>query len=212
MKIHLDYKILKYLLSLGKVDLSYNAQTKEVESTSGSNAILPYPTATTAGLLQRSIRNSFKPTLFDAGGTASYTFTNSGSFYERIGNLVYFHVILTNINQTGTPSNTLCIGNFPYSVTSTISQPYLIAAFTGSNVNFYNIIARSRGGNTPGFDKKDIVFEYSNSLSGSIGQGTNQFMQAVSFTNGIINVSGWYPITFGSADYVNETNETSNNN
>jgi hypothetical protein len=203
MKINLDFKILKYLLRKAKVDLNYKKETREVQNTSGNNAILPYPTATTAGLLQRNDRRSFNPTLFDAGGTATYTFTNSGSFVERIGNLAYFHVILTNINQTGIPSDTICIGNFPYSVTSTVSQPYTIGAFTGSNVNFYNIIARSRGGNAPGFDKKDVVFEYSNSLTGSIGQGTNQFMQAVSFNNGIINVSGWYPITFGSADYVN---------
>jgi hypothetical protein len=212
MKIQLDFKILKYLLKNAKVDLSYNNQTREVENTSGNNAVLPYPTATTAGLLQRSDRRTFEPTLFDTEGTGIYSFTNSGSIIERIGNLVYFHVILTGINQTGTPSGNVCIGNFPYTVTDTVSRPFSIAAFSGSNVSFYNIIARSRGGNAPGYDRKDIVFEYSDSLTGSIGQGSNKFMQAVSFTNGIINVSGWYPITFGSADYVNASNETNNNN
>ena len=203
MKINLDFKILKYLLSKAKVDLNYKKETREVENTSGNNAVLPYPTATTAGLLQRNDRRNFNPTLQDAGGTGTYSFTNAGSFYERVGNLVYFHIILTNINQTGTPSNTLYIGGLPFSVTSTLSYPFSIGGFTRSNVNFQNLIARSRGGNAPGFDKKDIVFEYSDSLSDSIGQGSNNFMKSVSFTNGIINVSGWYPITFGSSDYVN---------
>lgn len=203
MKINLDFKILKYLLTKAKVDLNYKKETREVQNTSGNNAILPYPTATTAGLLQRNDRRSFNPTLIDAGGTGTYSFTNAGSFYERVGNLVYFHIILTNINQTGTPSDTVYISNLPFTVSSTVSIPFNIAGFTRSNVNFHNIVARSRGGNTPGFNQSDIVFEYSDSLTDSIGQGTDKFMQGVSFSNGIINVSGWYPITFGTSDYVN---------
>lgn len=201
MKGILEHKLIKYLLQ--PLNLSYEANSRKITNTKGSDVVLPYASVSSAGLLQRNQRMSFSPTLNDAGGTGNYSFTNSGSYYERMGNMVYFHVILTNITQTGTPSNTLYIGGLPFSVTSTLSYPFSIGGFTRSNVNFYNLIARSRGGNAPGFNPSDIVFEYSDSLSDSIGQGSNNFMKSVSFTNGIINVCGWYPITFGSSDYVN---------
>lgn len=201
MKIKLDFKILKYLLSLVP-NLSYNSNKRELENSAGTNAILPYASSGAAGLLQRNFRASFLPTLKDAGGGATYSFTNGGSVFERMGNLVFFQVLLKNVNQTGTPSGALYIGNLPFVINNSVSIPFTIGGFTGGNKRFYNLIARSRGINVSNFKANDIVFEYSDTLTGSIGQGTNKRMEAVSFTNGFISVSGWYPIPSGSPDFI----------
>ncbi|CAL2094826.1 hypothetical protein [Tenacibaculum sp. 190524A02b] len=183
-------------------DLSYNIESRQVGSSSGNPTQLPLAGSTYAGLLPRMVRQPFNPSLKDAGGGANYTFNNSGSFYERVGNLVFFHIVLTNITQTTAPTGALYISGLPFSVTSTTSVPFTIGAFTRCKVQFYNIIARSRGGNAPGYDKKDIIFEYSDALSDTIGQGSGKTLKNAEFVSGMINISGFYPITLGSEDYV----------
>lgn len=186
-------------------DLGYTASTRTVTSSTGNNTVLPFATGGAAGLLPRYTRQVFTPTLYDAGGGATYTFNNNGSFYERIGNMVFFQVSLQSIFTSGTPTNAIRIGGMPFSVTSTTSMPFTVGEFSGGNVDFYSIVARSKGGSSSGsFNTKDIEFFIQTTLDGSIGDGfgVGQAMREVTLTNGRINVSGFYPITFGSADYV----------
>ena len=205
---NLNYSIDTAGASSG-TDLSYSASNREVQSSTGNNAVLPYATGGAAGLLPRNTRQSFTPTLYDAGQIlgdgATYTFTNGGSYYERIGNMVFFQVLLRGINTVGTPTNVLRIGGLPFTVTSTVSIPFTVGEFSGGNVSFYSIVARSKGGSTSSsFNTKDIQFWIQNTLDGGIGDGFSigKSMRDVTMTNGSINVSGFYPITFNSADYV----------
>ncbi len=214
MKVNLDFRTLKYLLGKASgggngsgTNLRYEASTREVENTAGTNAILPIATGNYPGLLQRSERSIFKPTLVDLNGNGSYEFVDQGSFLERMGNFVFYYINLANIFHVGEPSNLLAITGLRFSSDNLPSVGLNVGGFTGViDQDFYSVIARTQGGNNiPNLtSNNDIIFEFLDEKTNAIGQGSrNKTFKAVKFFNGRINVSGWVPIGSGSTDYVN---------
>jgi len=121
---------------------------------------------------------TFTPTLVDAGGGATYSFTVDEANYVRQGNSVTFNIRLLSINTTGTPSGILQLGNLPFN-TSTNVNPISVSAFTGSDLSSSNLDRLAARVTTSNY----ILFKSVSSAAVSV---------AITFSSGVIEVGGTY--------------------
>ncbi|WP_170136984.1 hypothetical protein, partial [Tenacibaculum gallaicum] len=154
----------------GTTNLSYDAATRTVASSTGTDAVLPIADATNAGLQKANFyeEGAFTPVL---GGGAYTNGSTTGSSYVRIGNLVHLYLQIQNINGTGSTLD-LNIDDMPFPASA---SGYWIS----SNMTFFN------GGNYASPDKLLVDF--------NIGSGTLRFRELngsyidnVNFSNGEI--------------------------
>ncbi|WP_047788118.1 hypothetical protein [Tenacibaculum mesophilum] len=166
-------------------DLSYDAATRTVASSTGTDTVLPLADATNAGLQKANFYEEgiFTPTLVDLGGGATYAFNGQG-VYSRVGNSVTFSYSINNVTTTGTPTGELIIGGFPFNIFNIfdVEKSTNIIISTGGNVN-YDLLYTS-----PFSSNQFRVLKHDN---GTVGNPVNYY-SSVSFTDGSIKVSGTY--------------------
>ncbi|REH56249.1 hypothetical protein C7448_101287 [Tenacibaculum gallaicum] len=169
----------------GTTNLSYDAATRTVASSTGTDAVLPLADATNAGLQKANFyeEGTFTPTLVDLGGGATYAFNGQG-VYSRVGNSVTFSYSINNVTTTGTPTGELIIGGFPFNIFNIfdVEKSTNIIISTGGNVN-YDLLYTS-----PFSSNQFRVLKHDN---GTVGNPVNYY-SSVSFTDGSIKVSGIY--------------------
>ncbi|PKH50011.1 hypothetical protein CXF68_04515 [Tenacibaculum sp. Bg11-29] len=153
-------------------DLSYNANTRTIVSSTGEDAILPIANAENAGLIKANFYEEgvFTPVV------SGYTFSNSYSRYVRIGNLVKLDITLSGVN--GLISSAFKISSLPFS--TLVNASGSIGAFSNSSLTLEEleklICCQSVGAG-------GLIFAY---LDRDIQ------IQNISFTNGTIRVSVSY--------------------
>ncbi|AZJ32963.1 hypothetical protein SAMN05444344_1275 [Tenacibaculum mesophilum] len=160
----------------GATDLSYDAATRTVASSTGTDAVIPLADATNAGLQKANFyeEGAFTPVL--GGGTYTNGST-TGSSYVRIGNLVHLYLQIQNINGTGSTLD-LNIGGMPFPASA---SGYWIS----SNMTLFN------GSNYANPDKLLVDF--------NVGSGTLRFrelngsyIENVNFSNGEVRLNITY--------------------
>ncbi|WP_281979507.1 hypothetical protein [Tenacibaculum mesophilum] len=160
----------------GATDLSYDAATRKVASSTGTDAVIPLADATNAGLQKANFyeEGAFTPVL--GGGTYTNGST-TGSSYVRIGNLVHLYLQIQNINGTGSTLD-LNIGGMPFPASA---SGYWIS----SNMTLFN------GSNYANPDKLLVDF--------NVGSGTLRFrelngsyIENVNFSNGEVRLNITY--------------------
>ncbi|RSC95044.1 hypothetical protein [Tenacibaculum singaporense] len=107
----------------GATDLSYDAATRTVASSTGTDAVIPLANATNAGLQKANFyeEGTFTATLLDHDTGATYSISSQTSQYTRVGNLVQLTINLENITTSGTVSGaSLRIGNIPFNAANFI--------------------------------------------------------------------------------------------
>ncbi|MHC9089198.1 hypothetical protein ACXIHB_10840 [Tenacibaculum sp. IMCC1] len=165
----------------GTTDLSYNAATRTLTSSTGTDVDLPLANATNAGLQKADFyeEGTFTPSLIAQRGGGTYDISISSGEYIRVGNNVSFYLTLNDINTTGTPTGNLIINGLPFS-TINAETPLSISFFVGASYSHYSIYA-SLTSNT-------INFNVNTTLNGSNGA----IVTSCSFVSGKIVVSGTY--------------------
>ena len=171
----------------GATNLSWNAATSQVESSTGTNATISIADDTNPGLVSREEHNiSFTPTLTDEGGGATYSIGTSSCFYSRVGPMVFFTITLGNIQTTGTPTGDVIIGNLPF----TAARPAYpeVGTLNYNGIDLLSASALIRGG----FDTIEIIGRtLSTEGIGLVGN----ILSALTITNGTISISGVYITT-----------------
>ncbi|XRE43160.1 hypothetical protein ACIVBQ_001364 [Tenacibaculum discolor] len=160
----------------GATDLSYDAATRTLASSTGTDAVIPLADATNAGLQKANFyeEGAFTPVL--GGGTYTNGST-TGSSYVRIGNLVHLYLQIQNINGTGSTLD-LNIGGMPFPASA---SGYWIS----SNMTLFN------GSDYANPDKLLVDF--------NVGSGTLRFrelngsyIENVNFSNGEVRLNITY--------------------
>lgn len=85
---------------------------------------------------------TFTPTLTDAGGGSTYTFTAPGAAnanYVRTGNRITGNLTLTNINTTGTPTGVVKINGLPNQANMVGFSAFNVANLNGGDVAYYSV-------------------------------------------------------------------------
>ena len=133
------------------------------------------------GIVQTS--GSFTPILLDGtagGGGGTYTYTVVTAYYVKTGEQIYFSIFLNDIDTTGTPSSILTISGLPFSSSISLSSSFVVNLFNGSSLTTTQVSllsAVNTGGSIATFFDKS-------------GSGTN--LSSITFTNGVIWISGIY--------------------
>ncbi|WP_299105563.1 hypothetical protein [uncultured Tenacibaculum sp.] len=171
----------------GTTDLSYEVSTRKLVSSTGKDTILPLADATNAGLMKANFYEEgiFTPTLIDLGGGATYTSNTSKGKYVRVGNKITFSVNISGINTVGTPTGQFRVGALPFEVVD--NHTGNVITFSGGNEEFYAIhpaIYSSQG--------NIIAFNKTTSNTSGLSNSGNDFVFAVVFNNGIVQLAGTY--------------------
>ncbi|WP_425656787.1 hypothetical protein [Tenacibaculum ascidiaceicola] len=127
----------------GATDLSYDAATRTVASSTGTDAVIPTVTPTNAGLQKPDFyeEGTFTPTLVDTGSGATYSATGVLGSYARIGNSVTIQIRFTSISTVGTPSAALSIEGLPFPLASGSGGSLSMSQFRGHNKTLAEINA-----------------------------------------------------------------------
>lgn len=135
--------------------------------------------------------DDFTPTVIDGsegGGSGTYTISGiSEGYFTRFGNQVTVSITITNINTSGSPSDTLYVTGLPYSASGLNGQ--FVATVTGSSVSFYSIVGVLAGGAGP--TAAGIGFKIQTSLD---GENFDNF-GSVTLTSSTIRINGTYITT-----------------
>ena len=120
---------------------------------------------------------AFTPTLTDASGGATYSYSTNVGEYKRVGNVVKFSVFFQNINTSGTPTGFLELNGLPYVLLGL--EPYdsfNIGDFSGSSLStsVEETITIGTGGSGVYFSRRNIN------------------VTGISFTGGQIQITGTY--------------------
>lgn len=154
-------------------------------STATGNRIysLPDKNITVAGLSDIPIKanfydeGTFTPVLDDTSSSTPFTYNIEKAVYKRIGNAVFYELRLTNIN--GTASGTTRVKNLPTSV-----KPQSIT---------YSNVGRLLGSSVSNIEKVSAQVDFTQGGGISlINKDTDVFNSNVTFTNGVMYISGSY--------------------
>ena len=164
-------------------NLSYNSITRTLESSTGTNVIVPLANITNAGLMKANFyeEGTFIPALTTLGAT--YTSNNVLGHYTRVGNMVTFNIYISNIDTINTPTGELVVENMPFLIFNSldIDRPLLNAYTVGGNVPYDSLRTHTVGGNEFAF------YKHTNGTTGSYTPYSN-----VTFTGGMLSLSGTY--------------------
>ncbi|TSE05258.1 hypothetical protein [Aquimarina algiphila] len=174
-------------------NITYNVDTRQISSSTGTGFVFPLSNKDNAGLMPNGFYEeyTFFGSLLDVGGGATYTIGGSNEGRAiRIGKKVSFTMILTGINTVGTPSSQLQIEGFPE--TSVINEVpdqagIDVTIFSGSNINFYSLSGNMSNVFPGGGSKRRVGLVGQTSFDNSIS-----LISGVTFTNGVIGLSGFY--------------------
>ncbi|WP_428743396.1 hypothetical protein [Tenacibaculum sp.] len=165
----------------GTTNLSYDAATRTVASSTGTDAVLPLADTTNAGLMKANFyeEGTFTPTLNTSGAT--YTTGSKTGHYVRLGNLVYYHVnIFINGDTIGTPTSSLYIDGLPF-VNNVFPTPGTVGNFSASDVSESRLSKLS-----------SVVSGNSNKIYFQILDESNLLSNVIFTGNGTIRVKGTY--------------------
>ncbi len=158
-----------------------NAEVKVGEyGTSNAEVSIPIVSESQEGILPAGFIQSgeFTPTLNGYGYT--YTYKVAHATYYRIGKLVHFKILFSDIESTGTQSDGggIYISSLPFS--AKYNQGVNVFDFGGTDAKFYSIIGAFAGGK--------ISFTYQDELDGEL----KSHMPEPYIKDGSIWVSGVY--------------------
>ena len=163
----------------GATDLSYDAATRTVASSTGTDVILPLADTTNAGLQKANFyeEGTFTPTLVDTGGEGTYAYFAFGN-YVRVGNSVTIRIDVPVTSTNGTPTGYLVIGNLP---------------FTGKGTSMKHSLSLLKLSGTPLTDAQlSILNAYVDNTNIKILDINGGLLHAPAITNGDILISGTY--------------------
>ncbi|MGQ3677700.1 hypothetical protein [Tenacibaculum discolor] len=165
----------------GATDLSYDATTRTLVSSTGTDAVIPLADATNAGLQKANFYEEgfFTPSIIDKMGSATYNYNVSLAEYIRTGNLVHFNIWIREIESVGTPTGNITIDNLPFPC-SNITSAEVGQFINAQNFNFYSVKSDVYS--------DEVRFTVQQDLDGSTGTSAN----SVAMLNGQILVSGTY--------------------
>ena len=124
-------------------------------------------------------KETFTPTLTDAGGGATYSFSSATGRSTLIGDVCHFHILIAGITTSGTPTGGVTVGGLPQA--QAVNGMYNVG-ISGGDVNFSAVSAEMLAANTIA-----ITITETGSTSNS-----RAVYQDVTFTSGNILISGTY--------------------
>ncbi|MGG6229639.1 hypothetical protein [Tenacibaculum sp. SDUM215027] len=165
----------------GATNLSYDATTRTLASSTGTDAIIPTVTSTNAGLQKPDFykEDSFTPSLVDDGGGATYSVGTTMANYTRTGNIVNFYISFENITTSGTPTGTLKVTGLPENQVFGGTSNFIIKVLKNSDISSSNLDRAVMDW----FGFTEIaLYNYTDALS----------IPLVTFTGGDFRISGSY--------------------
>nr|BFF40300.1 hypothetical protein BACY1_21050 [Tenacibaculum mesophilum] len=162
----------------------YGALTFPSTTTGNRTYSLPDKDITFAGLSDIPIKANFYaqgdfiPILDDTSASTPFTYDIEKAIYKRVGNTVFYEIRLTNIN--GTASGAARIKNLPATV-----EPQSIT---------YSNVGRLLGSSMSNIEKVSAQVDFTQGGGISlIAKDTDVFNSNITFTNGVLYISGSYP-------------------
>ncbi len=121
---------------------------------------------------------TFTPILDDTSSSTPFTYDVEKAIYKRVGNTVFYELRLTNIN--GTASGAARLKNLPATVESQSITYSNVGRLLGSNINNVEKVSAQ------------VDFTQGGGIS-LIAKDTDVFNSNITFTNGVLYISGSYP-------------------
>ncbi|WP_299119592.1 hypothetical protein [uncultured Tenacibaculum sp.] len=172
----------------GSTNLSYNASTRTLASSSGTDVVIPVADATNAGLMKANFyeEGTFTPLLTNVnlgtGVNTEYGGIGQGN-YVRIGNKVFVSIVISGITNSTETNGILIIKALPFISDGLKGESNMVInVFQGETIlgseNINEYVARKVYGYNIGFFK--------------LSQGAQQLKNVSFSSGGDIRISGTY--------------------